>query len=137
MTRLTGGCACGAVRYEATGEPAAQLHCQCIHCRQRSGTGHSSYVVYGDRGQVSLQGEAKAWSVRGDSGNEKLHAFCPTCGAPVYVTFPENPTVIALHAGSLDAPEHFQPAFVTYGVRGQAWDRMADGLKIFEKMPQG
>ena len=42
----TGGCTCGAIRYEATGDPVAELHCQCQHCRSRSGTGHSSFVVF-------------------------------------------------------------------------------------------
>ena len=39
----TGGCACGAVRYEATAEPVFSNHCQCRDCRMRSGTGHGSY----------------------------------------------------------------------------------------------
>ena len=39
----TGGCACGAIRYEARGDAIAEIHCQCRDCQKRSGTGHSSY----------------------------------------------------------------------------------------------
>jgi hypothetical protein len=39
----TGGCACGAIRYEVSDEAVFQNHCQCIDCQSRSGTarGHS------------------------------------------------------------------------------------------------
>ncbi|RVA88978.1 aldehyde-activating protein, partial [Mesorhizobium sp. M7A.F.Ca.US.006.04.2.1] len=38
--RYTGGCACGAIRYETNDEPIFQNHCQCSDCQKRSGTGH-------------------------------------------------------------------------------------------------
>ena len=79
-----GGCACGAIRYETNSSPIAENHCQCRDCQKRSGTGHGSYLTFPRRADVSITGEAKAWRVKGDSGNEKAHAFCPTCGTPVY-----------------------------------------------------
>ena len=42
----TGGCACGAVRYEIPGEPIVMNHCQCRDCQRRSGTGHGSYLTF-------------------------------------------------------------------------------------------
>lgn len=36
---ITGGCACGAIRYECTAEPVAAMHCQCRDCQHSSGTG--------------------------------------------------------------------------------------------------
>lgn len=131
----SGGCACGAVRYEQTGEPVAELLCQCQHCRQRSGTGHSAYLVFANRADLILSGEARTWSIAGDSGNEKQHAFCPTCGTPLFVTFPAAPELIGIHPGSLDDPSQFAPQFVTYAVRAQAWDAVDPELRKFEKMP--
>src|SRR5688572_30210881 len=32
-----GGCACGAIRYEISGEPLFQNHCQCRDCQRKSG----------------------------------------------------------------------------------------------------
>jgi hypothetical protein len=134
---FAGGCACAALRYEARGEPIAELHCQCRDCQKRSGTGHSSYLTFGDRAQVDITGKAGEWRVAGDSGTEKVHAFCPVCGAPVYLTFPDAPDIIAIHAGSLDDPGQFKPVMVTYAKRGHGWDRMDPALKIFERMPPG
>jgi hypothetical protein len=133
--RYIGGCACGAVRYETDSDPVVSLHCQCRHCQQRSGTGHGSYVVFADRANMKISGEAKTWSIKGDSGAEKSHAFCPTCGAPVYLTFTAKPEMIAIHATSLDDPGAFKPRIVTYGVSGQAWDTLDSSLKKFERMP--
>ena len=38
----TGGCACGAIRYEISGEPLVMNDCQCRDCQRKSGTGQSA-----------------------------------------------------------------------------------------------
>ncbi|GLS85970.1 aldehyde-activating protein [Cypionkella aquatica] len=131
----TGGCACGAVRYEKPGETVAELLCQCQHCRQRSGTGHSGYLVFADRAGFAVTGVVKTWDIAGDSGNLKHHAFCPNCGTPLFVSFAAAPAMIAIHPGSLDDPAAFAPQFVTYHARGQAWDNLDAGLQKFAAMP--
>ena len=133
----SGGCACGAIRYEARGEPVVEIHCQCRDCQKRSGTGHSSYLTFAQRAQVKIDGKAAEWRVAGDSGNDKIHAFCPTCGSPVYLTFAANPEPIAVHATSLDEPDRFKPRLVTYTVRAHAWDAIDPSLQTFERMPPG
>lgn len=132
-----GGCACGAVRYEAKAEPIFENHCQCRDCQKRSGTGHGSYLTFSSREAVSITGKTKDWLVAGDSGNAKIHSFCPTCGAPVYLTFAAMPGLIAFHAGSLDDPERFQPKVLTYASRANAWDVTDPKLQTFETMPSG
>jgi hypothetical protein len=136
-TTYTGGCACGAIRYDVNDKPIVENHCQCGDCRRRSGTGHGSYLAFADRTKATVTGEAKTWRVAGDSGNEKIHAFCPTCGTPVYLTFAAMPAVFVIHAGSLDAPELFHPSLVTYNARAFDWDTIDPRLTKFEKMPAG
>ena len=132
---LTGGCACGAVRYEAAGAPVFQNHCQCRDCQRRSGTGHASWLTFA--GDVTLRGAVATWAVAGDSGNDKRHGFCPTCGTPVCLTFAAMPDLVAVPAASLDDPAAFAPAVVTYAARGPAWDRPGPGLPRFAAMPPG
>lgn len=131
----TGGCACGALRYETAAAPVAQSHCQCRDCQKRSGTGHGSYLVFAERGAMTVTGEAATWRVAGDSGNEKIHAFCPACGTPAYLTFAAMPELIAVHAASLDDPGRFSPRAVTYTVSGHAWDAIDPALQAFARMP--
>lgn len=136
MTKAyTGGCACGAIRYETMREPIFANHCQCGDCQKRSGTGHGSYLTFPQRADVTIVGEAKSWRVAGESGNEKIHAFCPTCGTPVYLTFAAMPELIVVHAASLDDPGRFDPQAVTYSVGGHRWDKMDPALQAFERMP--
>jgi hypothetical protein len=138
MTKpYTGGCACGAIRYETNSKPLVEVHCQCGDCQKRSGTGHGSYLTFAQRAEVSIAGEGKTWRVPVENGNDKLHAFCRTCGTPVYVTFAAVPNLIAIHAGSLDDPGQFKPQVVTYTIRGHAWDMMDASLQKFERMPPG
>jgi hypothetical protein len=132
-----GGCACGAIRYETASEPIFENHCQCRDCQMRSGTGHGSYLTFARRDDMAITGEARIWRVAADNGNEKLHAFCPTCGTPVYVTFAAAPEPIAVHAASLDDPDRFKPQVVTYAIRGHAWDMLDTALVKFDKMPSG
>lgn len=134
--RFAGGCACGAIRYETADEPAVEIHCQCLDCQKRSGTGHSSYLVFPQRTGMKISGTAKTWRIAGDSGQEKDHAFCANCGTPVYLTFVPNPDMIAIHAGSLDDPGRFKPQAMTYSVRGHAWDAIDPALHKFERMPE-
>jgi hypothetical protein len=130
-----GGCACGAIRYEISGEPMFQNDCQCRDCQSRSGTGHGSYLTFPSKEHVKLTGEAKRWDIAGDSGNVKTHAFCPNCGSPVYLTFAAMPDLFTVHATSLDDPSRYKPQAVTYNVRGYAWDHLDSALQKFAKMP--
>ena len=130
----TGGCACGAIRFEIADEPLFQNHCQCLDCQHKSGTGHGSYLTFPRQG-VKQTGDAKLWDMVGDSGDVKTRAFCPTCGSPVYMTFAAMPDVFTVHAASLDDPSRYKPQAVTYAVRGQGWDHLDPALPRFDKMP--
>jgi hypothetical protein len=134
---FTGGCACGSLRFAMTGQPVAQFQCQCRDCQRRSGGGHSSWLVFRESADAVVTGAATRWSSAAEGGTEKRHAFCPTCGAPVFLTFPANPGTIAVTAASLDDPGRFAPGFVTWGSTAQGWDRLDPALTVFAKMPPG
>ena len=135
MTRpYTGGCACGAVRYEIKGEPIVMVDCQCRQCQFESGTGHASHVTF-KAAQVKLSGEATHWEMVGDGGTRKRRGFCPTCGSPVYMTFPDVPDIFIVKPASLDDPGSYRPAFVTWTAAGQPWDYLDPALPKFDKMP--
>lgn len=133
----TGGCACGAVRYEIAAQPIFANHCQCRDCQQTSGTGHGSYLTFPSRAQVKLAGKATHWDAVADSGNVKTRGFCPACGSPLYLTFSAMPELFTVHAGSLDDPTGFAPQAVTYGARGHAWDHIDPAVPKFDRMPPG
>ena len=135
-TPYTGGCACGAIRYEIGSEPVFQNHCQCRQCQMKSGTGHASFLSFVGRDHVELKGQATIWQETGDAGTVKSHGFCAVCGTQVSLTLLTVPDLFAVTAASLDEPERFAPQVVTYGSRGYAWDHLDPALPVCERMPQ-
>jgi hypothetical protein len=131
---FTGGCACGAIRYEIAAEPIAMIDCQCRDCQRASGGAHASHLTF-PRAHAKVEGEAAHWNAVGEQGTVKAHAFCPTCGSPVYMTFPAMPDFFVVRAGSLDDPGRYNPQMVTWTASAQAWDRVDRELPAFEKMP--
>jgi hypothetical protein len=132
---FTGGCACGSLRYAMRGQPVEQTHCQCRDCQRRSGSGHSSWLVFAEAPGAVVSGPVSAWSVRTETGTEKRRAFCPTCGTPVYLAFPAMPGILAVTAASLDDPGRFAPRQVTWTRTGQPWDSLPPGLTAYTQMP--
>ena len=130
-----GGCACGAIRYDMSGSPIFENHCQCRDCQRQSGTGHSSYLTFAGRAGQTLVGTPSQWRLTADSGTQKVHAFCPVCGSPVYLTFPAMPDLIAITAASLDEPDRFTPQALTYALRGFPWDLIDPHVPAFDRMP--
>lgn len=130
----TGGCACGAIRYTVAGEPLVMNDCQCRDCQQESGTGHGSHVIF-QGAEVALTGSATLWTRTGAGGTAKARAFCPTCGAPVYMTFPDMPDIFLVSAASLDDPGRYRPQIVTWTASAQPWDMVAPDIPHFTQMP--
>jgi len=130
----TGGCACRAIRYEISAEPVAMVDCQCSQCQRQTGAGHGSYLAFSGANQ-KIEGAARIWEAVGDGGTVKNYAFCSNCGSPLYVAFPANPDVIAVHAGSLDEPGRYKPQFVTWHATANAWDHLDPALPKFDRMP--
>jgi hypothetical protein len=130
----TGGCACGAIRYEIGAAPLLMNDCQCRQCQHESGTGHASHLTFSSD-TVKITGQASRWNVVGDGGTVKSRAFCPICGSPVYMTLAGMPEFFLVRAGSLDDPSRYQPQLVTWTAAGQPWDHIDPALPAFERMP--
>lgn len=134
MKPYTGGCACGAVRYEIPAEPVVMVDCQCRQCQRQTGAGHGSYLTFASPVR-RIVGEPRTYEVVGDGGTVKSCAFCGTCGSPVYIAFPAMPDILAVRAGSLDDPSGYKPQFVTWNSAGHPWDRLDPSVPKFEAMP--
>jgi hypothetical protein len=136
MTDLKGGCHCGAVRYESTGDVIFGGHCQCADCQKNSGGGHGSIFAV-PKASVIMIGETKVYEVTADSGNTVGRAFCPNCGGPLYTVTSGLPDMMLIKAGTLDDPERYQPGMVIYTKSGRSWDQdiVRSDLATFEAMP--
>jgi hypothetical protein len=131
--RLRGGCLCGGVAYECTGEPAAAGFCHCADCRKCTGSAFNISVGV-DAARFRLtRGTLKGFTKRGDSGNELTRHFCTECGSPIYTSSPHHPETIYLKAGSLDDPAAVKPGHQAWMRSRVSWSVIDSALPSFEK----
>ena len=129
MTNWSGGCACGAIRYECEGKPAMMLNCHCRDCQRATGSAYAAFAIF-PKAAVSLKGEPCWYRVIGSSGKPIERGFCPTCGNPVTVKLDVAPDIIGFHAASLDDPARYRPAMDLFTASAHPWDLMqADTVK--------
>src|SRR5947207_1671695 len=74
MVTREGGCSCGAVRYQVTGEPIMVGICHCTSCRKATGSVFMAYADWPPEAFVTT-GEVRTFDGR---------TFCPNCGSRLY-----------------------------------------------------
>lgn len=134
MVKTTGGCLCGAVRYETTAEPAFAAHCQCTDCKKSTGAGHATAAAFPDAA-VTFSGKPKAYATKADTGGTATREFCPECGGRLTFRSSNMPGLVLIAAGSLDDPSSIAPTRAIYGKRHVAWDYLDPKLPTSDGMP--
>jgi hypothetical protein len=130
--RCTGGCLCGALRYEAVGEPKFMGHCYCADCCKASGSGFIPFMGF-PASAVRLTGERRKFISKSARGGEAVRNSCPVCGGLVFGGEAGKDTMLTIYAGSLDEPSLFHPAAAIF-TRGRTdWAAIPPDLKIFER----
>jgi hypothetical protein len=130
----TGGCLCGALRYEAEGEPLFAGHCYCADCRKASGSGFIPYMGF-PGSAVRFTGESLKYVSKAANGNNALRNSCPICGGLVFGGEVGVADVFTIYAGSLDEPARFKPTAAIFTRDRPAWAVIPPGLTIFETTP--
>jgi hypothetical protein len=134
MVRYTGGCLCGALRYEADGEPTASGHCYCADCRKASGSGFIPFMGF-SREAVRIRGETLTFRSKAASGGDAVRNSCAVCGGLVFGGEIERSDSFTIYAGSLDEPLHFHPTMAIFTRDRPAWAVIPPGLAVFEELP--
>ena len=132
---LTGGCLCGATRYEYDGEAGPANYCHCADCRKCTGSAFNIGVCIEARRLRILSGSPKSFKKLGDSGNELTRHFCPECGSPLYTSSPQHPDIYYLKAGSLDDPTVVRAAHQSWVKSRVPWASISPELPSFFEGP--
>lgn len=133
--KLTGGCLCGAVRYEASGEPLYAGHCYCEDCRKASGSGFVPFMGFASDA-VRFSGQTRQFTSKAANGGDAVRNSCPVCGALVFGGIVGQDTSHTIYAGSLDDPTAFHPTIAIFTRGRPAWAPIPPGLTTFETMPE-
>ena len=127
---LTGGCGCGAVRFEVSEPLVDASYCHCTRCQRRSGTGASANAspAPGSFKVVAGQERLRAW--RPEGGFEKW--FCGECGSAVYSCHPKDPERVSIRMGAFDSDPGIRPRKRQFVAYAAPWEPIpADGLERF------
>lgn len=124
----TGGCLCGALRYEADGEPLIAGHCYCADCRKASGSGFIPFMGF-PSSAVQIRGPTRQFSSKAANGNDAVRNFCAVCGSLVFGGTVGKDERFTIYAGSLDDPSWFHPTVAIFAGNRPAWALMPPNLK--------
>ncbi|MGH7779287.1 MAG: GFA family protein [Candidatus Binataceae bacterium] len=131
---ITGGCLCGAVRYEAERKPLFAVLCHCRDCQRASGSGHVP-VMGVPKSSFKVSGQTNSYALPGGSGLKSIRHFCPTCGSLLFGTPEAAPDAVSIYVGSLDDLSVFQPEAVIFKRSRQSWDQTLGSLPEFDALP--
>src|SRR4051812_33679977 len=110
VMKVTGGCHCGHITYEAEVDPVTVRVCHCSDCQKLTGTAFRANIASLPGTFRLTGGMPKIYVKTAESGNKRWHGFCPECGTPIYAAAPEpNPATYGLRVGGIDQRAGFAP----------------------------
>ena len=123
---LTGGCSCGAIRYEIASFPLLLYTCNCTDCQTTSGSAFALNMPVSSRDFHILKGEPKGWHHASPSGADVTSWFCGDCGARIYGSRQSRPESINIRAGTLDDTTWLIPVGHLFTRSAQPWVQPAN-----------
>ena len=99
---ITGGCHCGAIRYQAEGEAITHALCHCTDCRRHAGAPMIGWTMYAQDAVKVTKGTPKVYA---SSEHGRRH-FCADCGTGLfYVNTQMLPGIIDIQSATFDDPD--------------------------------
>lgn len=128
---VTGRCQCGAIRYEATGDPAHSALCHCQDCRASTGAPMVGWALF-PQDAVKIHGEPARYR----SSEHATRHFCGTCGTGLFYTNPVVfPDGIDIQTATMDDHAAFPPQAHIQMAEAMPWMRTAHALPMFDRFP--
>ncbi len=132
---ITGGCYCGALRYEAKGDALARGMCFCRECRHISGGGPSVILGMPEAGFTYTEGQPSAYT-RPDFEGAVTREFCGACGTHTVTRAPRMAGAVLIKAGSMDDQDAFgMPAIAVYCSEKLPYHVVPEGVACFDRFP--
>ena len=130
---LTGGCACGKVRYELTDAPMFVHCCHCLNCQRQTGTAFVLNMMIEASRVELLSGTPTAVAMPRDEG--RLHRIfrCPKCQVAVWSEYGGRSEVLFVRAGTLDDPATVSPDVHIYTRSKLPWITLPASVPAFEE----
>jgi hypothetical protein len=133
MAGFSGGCLCGAIRYEVKSDPVRTANCHCDNCRRSSGAAFATNVFVKEDDLVVLQGAPKSFQHPTDSGNTMTKQFCGDCGAPLFGWGSGGQGFRSVRVGSIDDASFVRPMIDVFVSKALPYTILSDDTEHFER----
>lgn len=122
---LTGGCGCGAVRFEVSEPLMSAIYCHCTRCQHRTGTAASASGTAAPGSFRLVKGEDRlgVWRPEG-GGYDKW--FCGACGSALFSRHPEDESRIGVRLGAFDGDPGIRPSARQFVAYAAPWEPIPD-----------
>ena len=132
---LTGGCQCGALRYEIRAEPLTVYVCHCTECQRQSGSAFGMSVMVPRASLAYTTGAPRRWKRTADSGRAIESDMCETCGVRPVNHPSANDKVSIVKPGTLDDPSWLHPIGHIWTDSAQPWVTIPTDTVNHERHP--
>jgi hypothetical protein len=121
---ITGGCGCGAVRFQIDEPFLSAGYCHCTRCQRRTGTAASANARAKPGSVRILQGqeELRGWTPEG--GREKV--FCARCGSALFSREPGSPHFTGVRLGAVDGDPGIRLQSRSFVAYAASWEEIPD-----------
>ena len=131
--KVTGGCHCGKITYEAEINPDNVVICHCTDCQSLSGSAFRSVAFSEYDAFTFLTGEPKIYVKIGDSGNKREQTFCSNCGSPIYSTsVGDGPKQYGIRLGTVNQRNLIDPQRQKWFGSSHSWTQEIRSLPTVE-----
>jgi len=121
---LTGGCACGTVRFEVTPPFESAGYCHCKRCQRRSGALWSENGIVDASAFRFVAGAEAVTTWRPPGGSAK--SFCSRCGGHVCSGEPDGDGIVGVRLGALDGDPGVRPSWRQWLESAPDWEPIPD-----------
>jgi hypothetical protein len=129
---ITGGCHCGAIRYQVEGDPIVHGLCHCADCRRSAGAPMVGWLMFPSAALKVTKGTPKAYK---SSEHGRRH-FCPDCGSGLfYYNEQMLPDLVDLQSATLDDPNAIPPQAHIQVAERLGWMKDVHTLPSFDRYP--
>ncbi len=106
--KIDGRCHCGAITFDAEVDAPELRICHCTDCQTLTGSAFRANVSV-PAARFALRGNVSSYVKTAESGSRRRHAFCPTCGTPIYACAETTPESYSLRIGTITQRASFKP----------------------------
>ena|ERR1044071_10055388 len=133
---LTGGCYCGAVRYECVETQPFRGLCFCRTCQMISGGAGNLFMAVNAETFKFTTGTPRSFNKQEHSWSPTRH-FCEICGVHLTARSERAPGAVLVKVGTLDDPSVFQgPRLVTWTSEMQKFHVLPPDVPAYTEIPR-